>query len=248
MSLKEFVFIEVNAKQPQTTPTGPPDDLVIEFPPTFDLYELGAKVRNGQGKDTRKPPNAFILFRKKYLDALHRRGQRIPMKRVSGWARDAWNLLPHPQKVEYENIATRAASLYQEWAPHTPTRRSHSNRSTKPLKRSNHSKPNHHHNSETPAATISNISPIISSPMTTTIATATIQEPTFIDSSIPPSLDSPRSSADESADESVPELKSPEWIPQESSYDTDTTVDNIIYTYDRISDLNSCCLSEYKSG
>ncbi|CAG8756870.1 12846_t:CDS:1, partial [Dentiscutata erythropus] len=98
MSSKEFVFIEVNAKQPQTTPTGPPDDLVIEFPPTFDLYELGAKVRNGKGKDTRKPPNAFILFRKKYLDALHRRGQRIPMKRVSGWARDAWNLLPHTQK------------------------------------------------------------------------------------------------------------------------------------------------------
>ncbi|CAG8451710.1 18830_t:CDS:2, partial [Acaulospora morrowiae] len=118
-------------KKWKTTPTKPPENLIIEFPPKFDLHELGAKVRTAQGKNTRKPPNAFILFRKKYLDALHRLGQRIPMKNVSGWARDAWNLLPQHQKQAYEDIATKAASLYQEWAPHTPSRRTPLNRQTK---------------------------------------------------------------------------------------------------------------------
>lgn len=231
MSSKEFVFIEVNAKQPQTTPTGPPEDLIIEFPPTFDLLELGAKVRNGQGKDTRKPPNAFILFRKKYLDALHRRGQRIPMKRVSGWARDAWNLLPQLQKLEYENIATKAASLYQEWAPHTPTRRSHSNRSTK-SKRSSTKLSNNN-----PIDTPTNINPTLNSPIATVnnaTTTATTSTNTFQESPIIlPSLDSPRSSGDESADESIPELKSPDWISQESTYDTENSsgiINNQVYS------------------
>ncbi|CAG8604666.1 146_t:CDS:1 [Dentiscutata heterogama] len=122
---KEFLFINECGKKQQSK-TSPPKDLEIEFPPTFDFNELGDKFKNGKGK--KKPPNAFILFRTKYNEALHRRGQFSPMKVVSGWARDAWNLLPLYQKQEYERFATRAASLYQEWALHSPANHSQNNR------------------------------------------------------------------------------------------------------------------------
>ncbi|CAG8458503.1 9678_t:CDS:1 [Racocetra fulgida] len=125
MPTKEFLFINECGKKQQSK-TSPPKDLEIEFPPTFDFNELGDKFKNGKGK--KKPPNAFILFRTKYNEALHRRGQFSPMKVVSGWARDAWNLLPLFQKQEYERFATRAASLYQEWALHSPTSHSQNDR------------------------------------------------------------------------------------------------------------------------
>ncbi|CAG8514501.1 15949_t:CDS:2 [Cetraspora pellucida] len=124
-STKEFLFINECGKKQQSK-TSPPKDLEIEFPPTFDFNELGDKFKNGKGK--KKPPNAFILFRTKYNEALHRRGQFSPMKVVSGWARDAWNLLPLFQKQEYERFATRAASLYQEWALHSPSSHSQNDR------------------------------------------------------------------------------------------------------------------------
>ncbi|CAG8516647.1 11390_t:CDS:2 [Acaulospora colombiana] len=134
-AIQELVIIQENANAEKITPTEPPKNLIVEYPPKFNLHELGSKAKNDGGKNTRKPPNAFILFRKKYLDALHRLGQRIPMKNVSGWARDAWNKLPQYQKQEYEEIATRAASLYQEWAPHTPSRQNRSSTKKRDRKR-----------------------------------------------------------------------------------------------------------------
>ncbi|CAH1765765.1 19551_t:CDS:2 [Entrophospora sp. SA101] len=128
-SRREYVFIEVDATQQRNTPNYPPEDLKIEFPPVFNEEELGSKILRNCNNTTRvpsnrrKPPNAFILFRKKYLDALHRRGQRYPMKNVSGWARDAWKSLDKHQKQEYESIATRAASLYHEWASSVPNKK-----------------------------------------------------------------------------------------------------------------------------
>ncbi|CAG8465738.1 3023_t:CDS:1 [Funneliformis caledonium] len=117
---KEFVFISVDGKQTKNIAITPPENLKIEFPPKFTDSELGRNHdKKSQGK-SKKPPNAFILFRKKYVESLHRLGHRDAMKKVSGWARDAWNKLPQEQKEQYEQYANKAAKFYQEWEIKNP--------------------------------------------------------------------------------------------------------------------------------
>jgi hypothetical protein len=116
----EFVFIPVDGKQTKNVANTPPANLKVEFPPKFTDSELGrTHDKKGAGK-SKKPPNAFILFRKKYVESLHRLGHHDAMKKVSGWARDAWNKLSQPEKDQYEHFANRAASLYQEWEIRNP--------------------------------------------------------------------------------------------------------------------------------
>ncbi|RIA89260.1 hypothetical protein C1645_738758 [Glomus cerebriforme] len=117
---KEFVFISVDGKQTKNIAITPPENLKVEFPPKFTDSELGrTHDKKGSGKN-KKPPNAFILFRKKYVESLHRLGHHDAMKKVSGWARDAWNKLSQNEKDQYEFYANRAASLYQEWEIRNP--------------------------------------------------------------------------------------------------------------------------------
>ncbi|CAI2163617.1 20364_t:CDS:1 [Funneliformis geosporum] len=117
---KEFVFISVDGKQTKNIAISPPENLKIESPPTFTDSELGRNHdKKMQGK-SKKPPNAFILFRKKYVESLHRLGHRDAMKKVSGWARDAWNKLPQMEKEQYEHYANKAATFYQEWEIKNP--------------------------------------------------------------------------------------------------------------------------------
>ncbi|CAB4393645.1 uncharacterized protein OCT59_007460 [Rhizophagus irregularis] len=117
---KEFVFISVDGKQTKNHAISPPENLKVEFPPKFSDSELGrTHDKKGSGK-SKKPPNAFILFRKKYVESLHRLGHHDAMKKVSGWARDAWNKLSQAEKDQYEQYANRAASLYQEWEIRNP--------------------------------------------------------------------------------------------------------------------------------
>src|SRR5436305_2235074 len=117
---KEFVFIPVTGRTQKNDSILPPDNLKVEFPPKFSDSELGrTHDKKGAGK-SKKPPNAFILFRKKYVESLHRLGHHDAMKKVSGWARDAWNKLTQAEKDQYEYYANRAASLYQEWEIRNP--------------------------------------------------------------------------------------------------------------------------------
>jgi hypothetical protein len=125
---KEFVFISVDGKQTKNHALSPPENLKVEFPPKFTDSELG-RTRDSKGSvKSKKPPNAFILFRKKYVESLHRLGHHDAMKKVSGWARDAWNKLSQAEKDQYEQYANRAASLYQEWEIRNPQPTNRSNR------------------------------------------------------------------------------------------------------------------------
>ncbi|GBB93670.1 hypothetical protein RclHR1_02210005 [Rhizophagus clarus] len=125
---KEFVFISVDGKQTKNHAISPPENLKVEFPPKFTDSELGrTHDKKGPGK-SKKPPNAFILFRKKYVESLHRLGHHDAMKKVSGWARDAWNKLTQAEKDQYEQYANRAASLYQEWEIRNPQPSNRNNR------------------------------------------------------------------------------------------------------------------------
>jgi hypothetical protein len=112
----EFAFIIVDGKRTKNITNKPPDNLKVEFPPKFSDLELG-RTHDKRGK---KPPNAFILFRKKYVESLHRLGHNDAMKKVSGWARDAWKKLSQVEKDQYEYYANRAAILYQEWEIRNP--------------------------------------------------------------------------------------------------------------------------------
>jgi hypothetical protein len=108
---REVIFLPVNIDINQENfAANPPDNLQIQSPPHFTDFELGY---NNDNKWSKKPPNAFILFRKKYVDSLQRLGRRDEMKSVSGWVAKAWKNLPQEERDHYVKFAERASDFYR---------------------------------------------------------------------------------------------------------------------------------------
>ncbi|CAG8558295.1 3027_t:CDS:1 [Ambispora leptoticha] len=109
--MRELVFIP-ETNEPRNAPVGEPNNLHIEWPPSFDFETL---FKNARRKE--RAPNAFILFRIKYLESLQQVGVNWPMSKVSRMAAAAWRCQPEHIKTKYKSLSFAANLYWAEWNP-----------------------------------------------------------------------------------------------------------------------------------
>src|SRR5438132_7356914 len=84
-SPRPFIFIDNSdpihpnqvIKHSESTPI-----IKLPFPPLIDPHDIIVKKSRGQTTPT-KPPNAFIIYRRKFVEIAHSVGYKIPMTVVS---------------------------------------------------------------------------------------------------------------------------------------------------------------------
>ncbi|KAG9285262.1 hypothetical protein G9A89_002515 [Geosiphon pyriformis] len=96
-----------------------PVNFVVEYPPSFDFEGL---FKNTKRKE--RAPNAFILFRIKYLESLQRFGVNWPMPIVSRMASVSWKSQGEQVRATYEHLSSEASLTWAKWNP-KPIRKQH---------------------------------------------------------------------------------------------------------------------------
>lgn len=92
----------------------------LPFPPVIDPVDL--IVQNGDNVPARAP-NAFIIYRKVFIDAAHVDGYRLPMRIMSSMASQSWEQESDIVKSEYRRLASEALNLRNEMYPKTGCKR-----------------------------------------------------------------------------------------------------------------------------
>ncbi|CAG8667562.1 9957_t:CDS:1 [Ambispora gerdemannii] len=113
-----FYIFELNEPKKANVAAEEPKNLNVEWPPHFDFEAL---FRNAKRKE--RAPNAFILFRIKYLESLQQVGINYPMPIVSRMASAAWKRQPEYKKSKYESLSFAASLHWSKWNP-KPNQRS----------------------------------------------------------------------------------------------------------------------------
>ncbi|KAF0522615.1 MATA-HMG [Gigaspora margarita] len=80
------------------------------FPPKINIDDL---VKPKVTKPSR-PPNAFIIYRKAYVNELHLRGINLGMTQISPMVSQSWKQEPETVKQEYKKLAKAAENRYKE--------------------------------------------------------------------------------------------------------------------------------------
>ncbi|CAG8476564.1 17651_t:CDS:2 [Gigaspora rosea] len=89
-----------------------PNHIMIspKFPPTVDMIELISK-KSPDGRIPARAPNAFIIYRKVYVETAREHGYYLPMTIVFSMALRSWESADETVKAEYRRIAKEALRL-----------------------------------------------------------------------------------------------------------------------------------------
>src|SRR4051794_40871331 len=94
----------------------------LPFPPVIDPADLIAQRSNPSSIPARAP-NAFIIYRKAFIDAAHADGYHLPMRIMSSMASQSWDQEPDKVKTEYRRLANEAFNLRNEMYPKSGCKR-----------------------------------------------------------------------------------------------------------------------------
>ncbi|CAG8631899.1 4876_t:CDS:2 [Funneliformis caledonium] len=94
----------------------------LPFPPVIDPADLVVQQANG-GNIPARAPNAFIIYRKAFIDAAHTDGYHLPMRIMSSMASQSWEQETDTVKSEYRRLANEAFNLRNELYPKSGFRR-----------------------------------------------------------------------------------------------------------------------------
>ncbi|CAG8631593.1 25968_t:CDS:1 [Gigaspora rosea] len=90
------------------------------FPPTIDPRDLITLLPNGKAS---KAPNAFLVYRKAFIDAARNDGYSLPMTVISTMASQSWEQESEIVKNEYKQLAKDAFDYRNEIVPKSERRR-----------------------------------------------------------------------------------------------------------------------------
>ncbi|CAG8558272.1 3026_t:CDS:1 [Ambispora leptoticha] len=107
-----FYIFELNEPKKANVAAEEPKNLHVEWPPSFNFETLFKNTRR-----KKRAPNAFILFRIKYLESLQQVGVNWPMSKVSRMASAAWKRQPEHIKTKYESLSFAANLSWAKWNP-----------------------------------------------------------------------------------------------------------------------------------
>ncbi|CAB4425635.1 unnamed protein product [Rhizophagus irregularis] len=81
-----------------------------QFPPNITSKDLIVHKKNGDMPS--RSPNAFMIYRKLFVDELHNEGHYLPMTTASSMASSSWKNEPEFVKQEYRRLASEAKSRH----------------------------------------------------------------------------------------------------------------------------------------
>ncbi|CAG8766394.1 909_t:CDS:1, partial [Racocetra persica] len=97
-------------------------NIAPKFPPVVDMIELISK-KSPDGRIPSRAPNAFIIYRKVYVEAAREKGHFLPMTIVSAMASQSWESADESVKAEYRRIAKEALRVRNEMYPKSGRRK-----------------------------------------------------------------------------------------------------------------------------
>ncbi|CAG8465526.1 6083_t:CDS:1 [Acaulospora colombiana] len=98
-----------------------PPLIIPPFPPTIDPRDLITLLPDGRVPT--RAPNAFIIYRKAFIDAVRDSGNYLPMTVVSLMASKSWEQASDVVKEEYKRLAKKAFDYRNEICPKSQRRR-----------------------------------------------------------------------------------------------------------------------------
>jgi hypothetical protein len=120
-SSRACVFIDSsNPSMPSQVINGAQPFIKPPFPPTIEPRGLLKKARDGSWS---KAPNAFIIYRKLFIETARSDGYYLPMTVISSMASQSWELESKIVKDEYKRLAKEAFNLRNELLPKSIRRR-----------------------------------------------------------------------------------------------------------------------------
>ncbi|RIB24826.1 hypothetical protein C2G38_2068957 [Gigaspora rosea] len=84
-----------------------------KFLPTVDMIEPISK-KSPDGRIPARAPNAFIIYRKVYVETARENGCYLPMTIISSMASQSWESADETIKAEYRRIAKEALRVRNE--------------------------------------------------------------------------------------------------------------------------------------
>ncbi|CAG8450913.1 8787_t:CDS:1 [Acaulospora morrowiae] len=91
------------------------------FPPTIDPRDLITLLPDG--RVPARAPNAFLIYRKAFIDAVRDSGNYLPMTVVSPMASRSWEQASDVVKEEYKRLARKAFDYRNEICPKSQRRK-----------------------------------------------------------------------------------------------------------------------------
>ncbi|GBB98384.1 hypothetical protein RclHR1_03210005 [Rhizophagus clarus] len=118
MTSRACVFINSNDPNVRNKLINPVFCIKPKFPPNINLRELIAKQTFADSsRNSGRAPNAFIIYRKAFVEAARNDGYQLPMTIVSSMASRSWDLEPEFVKEEYKKLAKEANSIRNKLIP-----------------------------------------------------------------------------------------------------------------------------------
>lgn len=87
----------------------------VAFPPVINIRDLMTKQN-----ENRRGPNAFIIYRKVFVETARADGYQLPMTVVSSMASQSWEQESDAVKAEYKKLAKEANEIRNEIYPKSP--------------------------------------------------------------------------------------------------------------------------------
>jgi hypothetical protein len=109
------VFID-SSNVNQVISMGPQEPIIkIPFPPDINPRDLVVKTKDG--KVPTRVPNAFIIYRKIFIETARSNGYYLPMTIISSMASQSWERESEVVKAEYKRLAKEAYRFRNEMLP-----------------------------------------------------------------------------------------------------------------------------------
>ncbi|RHZ77421.1 hypothetical protein Glove_180g92 [Diversispora epigaea] len=93
----------------------------LPFPPTIDPRDLITILPDGRVPT--RAPNAFIIYRRAFIEAARAEGYNLPMTVISSMTSQSWEQEPNFVKAEYRRLGKEAYNRRNEMCPDSNQRR-----------------------------------------------------------------------------------------------------------------------------
>ncbi|CAG8448998.1 2673_t:CDS:1 [Acaulospora colombiana] len=93
----------------------------LPFPPTIDPRDLITVLPDGRVPT--RAPNAFIIYRRAFIEAARAEGYNLPMTVISSMTSQSWEQEPQFVKAEYRRLGKEAYNRRNEMCPDSNQRR-----------------------------------------------------------------------------------------------------------------------------
>ncbi|CAG8573453.1 28269_t:CDS:1 [Dentiscutata erythropus] len=117
----EHVFVDSMVVKKAAPMNKDPNDIMMKFPPSIEAKDLILKPTDG--KKPRRSPNAFIIYRKLFVQTARANGYNLQMTEISKTATKSWKNEAEYVKKYYKRLAKEAYKYRSEMFPKTDRRK-----------------------------------------------------------------------------------------------------------------------------